>query len=329
MTSHLAERVVRWFLANHRKLPWRETSDPYKIWVSEVMLQQTTVATVIDYYKRFLELFPNVMALGSAKEAEVLKAWQGLGYYRRAKNLRAGAQFVIEKFGGQLPKTLSELLEIPGIGRYSAGAILSIAHRIPTAALDGNLIRVYARHEGISQPVDNSSTLKRLWQIAESHVPSDSLVAREFTEGMMELGALVCTPRNPKCGDCPLGSSCRARSEGMTEILPRKTKSLARKKLVEIVYWSEKNGKVAFFSKGSDPKFPDFMRLPFKSADRASKPKKFLKRLKYAVTDRDFEVYLVKGESKHSEARWIAIDRFEDVLLPTIDRKIIRLMKGE
>jgi len=329
MSSHLAERVIRWFLANHRKLPWRETSDPYKIWVSEVMLQQTTVATVIDYYKRFLDLFPSLVVLGSADEAEVLKAWQGLGYYRRAKNLRAGAQFVIEKFSGQLPKTLSELLEIPGIGRYSAGAILSIAHRIPTVALDGNLIRIYSRHEGVSDPVDDSATLKRLWQIAESHVPSDSSVAREFTEGMMELGALVCTPRNPKCGNCPLKSSCRAFSDGLTEILPRKSKSLARKKLVEIVYWSEKNGKVAVCSKGSDPKYPDFMRLPFKPGDGASKPKTFLKKLKYAVTDRDFEVYLVKGNQKHSGVRWISLDRFDDVLLPTIDRKIIRLMKGE
>lgn len=329
MTALLSHRVVDWFEKNKRDLPWRRTSDPYKIWVSEVMLQQTTVATVIPYYERFLSRFSTINCLANASESEVLSLWQGLGYYRRAKNLRAGAQFILKEFKGEFPKSLDDLLKVPGIGRYSAGAILSIAHRIPTAALDGNLIRVYARHDGIKEAVDDSKVIKSLWTIAESHVPTDPKQAREFTEGMMELGALICTPRNPQCSRCPLIKTCRAHAQDLAESLPVKSKVTKRKKLVEMIFWCEKNGRIGLLPKGSDPKFPDFCRLPFEAIDAQDRPQQPFKKFRYAITDRDFEVVLMRSSRKFKSLRWVSLKEAEEMLLPTIDRKIIRAMMNE
>ncbi len=326
MKRTLADHVVDWFLKNRRDLPWRGTSDPYRIWVSEVMLQQTTVATVIPFYQKFLKKFPSVEALAESKESEVLKAWQGLGYYRRAKNLRLGAQFLMQSFKGKMPKSLAEILEVPGIGRYTAGAILSIAHRIPTAALDGNLIRVYARHEGIQDPVDDPQVLKRLWKIAESHIPEDSQLSREFTEGMMELGALICKPRQPSCSHCPLQKTCKAHSDGLVDRIPFKAKRVKRRKISEIVFWCERKGRVGFWPSGSDSKFPDFLRLPFKTLAEGEAPVVYEKKFKYSVTDRDFEVFLIKKNLTGRQVQWISWTDVDDILLPTIDRKIIRSM---
>jgi A/G-specific adenine glycosylase len=326
MKLFLADRVVGWFLKNRRSLPWRKTSNPYRVWVSEVMLQQTTVATVIPYYLKFLELFPSIQSLAESKESDVLKAWQGLGYYRRAKNLRLGAQFLMDKFQGKMPHSLAEILEVPGIGRYTAGAILSIAHGIPTAALDGNLIRVYARHEGIQDAVDDPKVIKRLWKIAESHLPDDAQISREFTEGMMELGALVCRPRQPSCLQCPLQRSCKAHSDGLVDQIPRKFKRVRRRKISELVFWCEKNGQLGFLPTGSDSKFPDFLRLPFQTLSDGEVPTEFEKKFRYSVTDRDFEVYLVRRSLRDRRMKWLSRKQIDNILLPTIDRKIIRSM---
>jgi A/G-specific adenine glycosylase len=291
------------------------------------MLQQTTVATVIPYYHKFLQLFPSIQSLAESQESDVLKAWQGLGYYRRAKNLRLGAQFLMEKFQGKMPQSLAEILEVPGIGRYTAGAILSIAHRLPTAALDGNLIRVYSRHEGIQDPVDDTKVLKRLWRIAESHLPTDARISREFTEGMMELGALVCRPRQPLCLQCPIRKSCKAHADDLAQEIPRKQKRIRRRKISELVFWWEKDDRLGLLPTGADSKFPDFLRLPFKTLPDGEKPLEFEKKFKYSVTDRDFEVYLVKKSVRDKRIKWLSWKQVEDILLPTIDRKIIRSMK--
>lgn len=290
-------------------------------------MQQTTVATVIPYYHKFLRLFPSIQSLAESQESDVLKAWQGLGYYRRAKNLRLGAQFLMEKFQGKMPQSLAEILEVPGIGRYTAGAILSIAHRLPIAALDGNLIRVYSRHEGIQDPVDDTKVLKRLWRIAESHLPTDARVSREFTEGMMELGALVCRPRQPLCLQCPIRKSCKAHSDDLWQEIPRKQKRIRRRKISELVFWWEKDDRLGLLPTGADSKFPDFLRLPFKTLADGEKPMEFEKKFKYSVTDRDFEVYLVKKSVRDKRIKWLSWKQVEDILLPTIDRRIIRSMK--
>jgi A/G-specific adenine glycosylase len=319
--------IVKWFEVNARDLPWRRTSDPYRIWISEMMLQQTQVATVIPYYKRFLDRFPSLQILAKSSEEEVLKFWEGLGYYRRAKNLRLAAQLIVAKFDGEFPDTREALLEIPGIGPYSAGAILSIAFRKSTPALDGNLIRVYSRMYAVTEAVDELATMKRLWKIAKDHAPSESGRSREFAEGMMELGALICTPKNPLCHTCPVQNMCRAFRRKIVGKLPTKNRGRTREKLFEAVAVMRRKNKVALFPKGSDPKFPDFMRLPF-----CALPKKIIqtqKSFRYSVTYRDIEVFLQKElPSNGQKPVWVEQSKLSEILLPAIDRKILRAHLG-
>lgn len=320
-------QILNWFAQNARSLPWRETSDPYRIWISEIMLQQTQVATVVEYYKRFLERFPDLQSLAAASEEEVLKYWEGLGYYRRGKNLRLAAQMIIEKFGGEFPRTHEELLSLPGIGPYSAGAILSIAFRLSAPALDGNLIRVYSRYYGIQKPVDETQTLKKLWNLARSHSPQSADEVREFAEGMMELGALVCTPQNPRCNECPLRASCQAHHKGLTQSLPRKKRKAASVKKFELIYFSTKKDRVALLPKGSDRKYPDFRRLPFKSLSTEPRSSQYQTKFKYSVTHRHFLAFVSSKLPKRS-VEWIKIKDLSQVLLPAIDRRILKHFLG-
>jgi A/G-specific adenine glycosylase len=203
--------LLDWYAAQRRPLPWRATRDPYCIWVSEVMLQQTQVATVIGYYERWLRRFPNVAALATADTEDVLRAWEGLGYYSRARNLQRAAQHVVERHGGQLPVSVAELLELPGIGRYSAGAIASIAFAADEPAIDGNIVRVLTRLFGLRGDPKRAPLAARLWELARQLLPKGR--AGEFNQALMELGATVCTPRAPACAGCPVREHCRALEE--------------------------------------------------------------------------------------------------------------------
>jgi len=208
--------------ATKRDLPWRGESDPYRVWVSEVMLQQTRVETVIPYYKEWVRQFPDVDALAVAEEEEVLRAWQGLGYYSRARNLHAAAKVVRERHGGQLPETARDLLGLPGVGMYTAGAVASIAFGEVVPAVDGNVRRVFARLFDLADPTPN-----RLRELAVTLV--DPRRPGDFNQALMELGALVCTPRSPACGSCPLSARCLALARGTVEDRPeRKTKARLR-----------------------------------------------------------------------------------------------------
>ncbi len=319
--------IVPWFKKNARDLPWRKTSDPYKIWISEMMLQQTTVSTVIPYYNNFLQKFPSVHDLARAREDDVLRAWEGLGYYQRAKNLLKGAQFIVEKYGGVIPETRDALLEIPGIGPYSSGAILSIAFRKSTAALDGNLIRVYSRFFAIEDDVGQPDTLKKLWKVAEKIAPQGSDDSREFAEGMMELGATICTPRNTKCIECPLNKKCLSYKHGLVSILPKKLSKKVRRKHYEEVFLVERQGKIAFFKTGTDSKYQDFSRLPF---CQLKKPREGPPEFRYSVTTRDFYVWKREKLTGTMAARvsWIEREKVAELLLPAIDRKILKTLPG-
>jgi len=291
------------------------------------MLQQTGVSTVIPYYERFFSAFPDIFALATASEDAVMQLWQGLGYYRRAKNMRLAAQLIVEKFGGKFPQMRDELLTVPGIGEYTAGAILSIAYRKPHPALDGNLIRVYARYHLIAQNVNEGPTLKNLWRIAAEHTPREGKHSREFTEGMMELGARICVPRNPLCLICPLRKGCAAFATGLTEELPRRAKARAREKYFEEVFVVEKNRRWAFLPRGSDPKFPDFLRLPYRKLEAAmSSPAKYDIQMKYSVTHRDFTVFVQRASKppeQSTDLKWLKETEIKAALLPAIDRKIL------
>ena len=209
----LAIRLLAWYAIHARALPWRKTRDPYRIWVSEIMLQQTQVETVIPYYHRWLKKFPTIKVLAKAPQAEVLKLWEGLGYYSRARNLHTAAQQVVADFNGQLPPDPIRLQTLPGIGRYTAGAIASIAFNLDTAVLDGNVKRVLARVFNLSDDVKSPAGEKKLWAVAESLVPVGR--AGDYNQAVMDLGATVCTPQNPTCGLCPLLGLCESQKLGL------------------------------------------------------------------------------------------------------------------
>ncbi|MCU0523569.1 MAG: A/G-specific adenine glycosylase [Elainella sp. Prado103] len=210
------QTLLDWYAQHGRKLPWRETRDPYAIWVSEIMLQQTQVKTVLPYYKRWLLRFPTVEALAAADLQEVLKGWQGLGYYARARNLHRAAQQVVQQHGGLFPQDLSIVLTLAGIGRTTAGGILSAAFNLPVPILDGNVKRVLARL--IALPLPPNRALSLLWQVSEQLLPIDR--ARDFNQALMDLGATICTPKQPACLLCPWNHSCRAYQTHMQNELP-------------------------------------------------------------------------------------------------------------
>ncbi|TCO73124.1 A/G-specific adenine glycosylase [Marinisporobacter balticus] len=229
--ENIQKHLNLWYEKNHRKLPWRETNNPYYIWISEVMLQQTRVDTVIPYFLNFINKFPNIESLAYAHEEEVLKMWEGLGYYSRAKNLHRGAKVIVEDFNGNMPDTLEEIKKIPGIGPYTAGAILSIAYGKRAAAVDGNVMRVFSRLFYIKEDIAESKTRKEMEKIG-GHVVSPQNPSF-FNQGLMELGALICTPTSPKCIACPLFLECSAKSLGVQETLPIKKKK-PKVKTVEV-----------------------------------------------------------------------------------------------
>ncbi len=216
-----ASRLLRWYALHQRDLPWRrEAHDPYRVWISEALLQQTQVTTVIPYYERFLARFPDVHALASAPLDEVLKAWEGAGYYARARNLHRAAQEIVRRFGGKLPRSVEELRTLPGIGRYTAGAIASIAFNRDAAVLDGNVARVLSRYFNIAEDIKSTQTQRTLWELATLLVPRGK--AGNFNQAVMDLGATICIPRRPACDRCPLRRGCAARRLGIQEQLPVK-----------------------------------------------------------------------------------------------------------
>jgi A/G-specific adenine glycosylase len=223
--AEIRKRLLGWFRKYRRELPWRINKDPYRIWLSEIMLQQTRVAAVIPYYERFLERFPDICALAEAPEEEVLRLWSGLGYYSRARNLQRAAQQIVARHSGEFPRTVDEALALPGIGSYTAAAILSIAFGAKHAVLDGNVARVLARLDAMEGDLRENGRWRSLQKsgdkLLEPKSPSD------WNEAMMELGAMVCTPRAPQCLLCPVAEFCRARRLGLTDVIPEKRKKRA------------------------------------------------------------------------------------------------------
>ena len=220
-TNRLTSKLLAWYLANKRTLPWRGHPSAYAVWVSEIMLQQTRVEAVIPYFERWMRLFPTVQALANASEQDVLNAWEGLGYYSRARNLHKAAKIVVDQYNGEMPRDLDELRGLPGIGRYTLGAIASIAFGRDVAALDGNIKRVYARIFDIEQPVDSTLGENILWDLAEKNLPKGH--AGDYNQALMDLGATICVPRNPRCLICPVMKLCKARQNGTQNERPVKT----------------------------------------------------------------------------------------------------------
>jgi A/G-specific adenine glycosylase len=238
----IQSKLLRWFEKNKRDLPWRRTRDPYAIWVSEIMLQQTRVETVIPYYKNFLNTFPTLRHLARVDLSKVLKVWEGLGYYSRARNLHRASQIVLTRFHGKIPETLEDLLGLPGIGRSTAGSILSFAFHKDAPILDGNAKRVFSRLFAVSSNPVKSKTEGLLWQISESLIPKG--FSNPFNQALMDLGSMLCTPKEPECDRCPLRRFCKGRASGKPERFPAKKVKRAIPHIESVSAVIKKDGRV-------------------------------------------------------------------------------------
>ena len=226
--EYIVEPLLVWYGENLRALPWRDDPEPYRVWVSEIMLQQTRVEAVKPYFKRFLEELPTIRHLAEAKEDKLLKLWEGLGYYNRVRNMQKAARIVMEAYGGNMPADYELLLKLPGIGSYTAGAVASISYGIPVPAVDGNVLRVLSRVTGDDSDVLHPGTKKKYEALLRDTMPEDK--AGMFNQALMELGAIVCVPNGePKCAECPWKTFCKAKAEGLIDVIPRKAKKKPRK----------------------------------------------------------------------------------------------------
>ena len=240
----ITEPLLRWYDNNRRILPWRENRDPYRVWVSEIMLQQTRVAAVIPYYERWMQELPDVAALAAVSEERLMKLWQGLGYYSRARNLQKAAQHIMETCGGQFPDTYETLLALPGVGEYTAGAIASIAFSQRVSAVDGNVLRIAARLGAMEEDILDPRTKKTVRTMLEPALPSDR--SGDFNQALMDLGATICVPNGkPQCDACPLASICEANRLGIAQELPMRAKKRGRRVEEMTVYLLLRGGQVA------------------------------------------------------------------------------------
>ena len=247
--THFTKKISHWYHQHHRALPWRETSDPYRIWISEIILQQTQVKQGLDYYLKFIKTFPDIKALATASEQNVLKTWQGLGYYSRARNLHKAAQYVYYNLNGVFPTTKQDLQKLKGIGPYTAAAIASIAFNEPHAVVDGNVYRLLSRFFAIDTPIDTTAGKKEFERFANELL--DKQNPGIFNQAMMEMGALICTPVNPRCSDCPLIKNCISAKAGTQKKFPVKRKK-TEKRTRFFNYIVLKSSKTIYLSKRED-----------------------------------------------------------------------------
>lgn len=308
----LRQKLLTWYDAHKRDLPWRKTRDPYRIWLSEIMLQQTRVAAVVEYYQRFLHRFSSIQKLAAARESSVLAAWSGLGYYRRARMLHAAAKVVVKDHAGRFPDKAVGLRELPGIGRYTAAAIASIAFDEPVAVVDGNVERVLQRLLG-KQLAENER-----WQIAEDLL--DRGRPGDFNQAMMELGATVCLPRQPLCQACPVHGDCVSRGEGVA--VGKSNRQYKR----EIAYaLARRNGSVFMVHRSrTSSLMPGMWELPeIEVPVENGRPLSL--RLRHSITVTDYKVYVLLAEAPPDvPGKWIETGRLSVLPLTGLARKILR-----
>ena len=299
--------LPHWYRRHRRDLPWRRTGDPYRIWVSEIMLQQTRVEVVCDYYRRWLRAFPTVKALARAPYSRVLKLWEGLGYYSRARNLHRAAKSI----RGNLPQTVDELRELPGIGRYTAGAIASIAFGKREPIVDGNVARVFARVFHICANIKTPATQAKLWEIAEQLLPEKD--CGDYNQALMELGALVCKPVTPLCGECPVRTICKGR--GVAEQLPNRGESQKPVEVVHDVVWVERDGRVLLQRREDG-----MWELP------AGKSGQCLFTMRHTITNHRITLRVWKGTTKLPSGA--SFRRVETLTLPVAHRRAVNALRG-
>jgi A/G-specific adenine glycosylase len=323
-----ARKLLRWYDAQHRDLPWRRTRDPYRIWVSEIMLQQTRAEAVIPYYERFLERFPSAAALAAASEEEVLASWSGLGYYSRARNLHKAAR----RMAGVFPSGFEAIRDLPGVGDYTAAAVSSIAFELPHAAIDGNVMRVVARVTNDPADIGASGTRARFRKWAQHHL--DALVPGRpgaFNQAMMELGATVCLPRAPRCGDCPLAAICQARRAGTQRQLPVKLRQTQPVKIELTVAVIQHRKHLLLWQRPADSRrLAGFWELPTPGQLPALDAMPEIGAFRHTITHHRYRVTVRAGRlpaktRAPQPLRWIPIDTLPTLPLSTTTRKALRI----
>ncbi len=347
------ERLLAWFALHARDLPWRRERTPYRVWVAEVMLQQTRVETAIPYYERFLFHFPTVQTLANAPLEEVLRVWEGLGYYARARNLHAAARQIVTALNGQLPDTFEGLLALPGVGPYIAGAVASIAFGRDVPAVDGNARRVLCRVLRIREDVTRSAVQRKLETVATSLLPSGQ--AGLFNEALMELGATLCTPRAPRCDHCPLGNLCLAHAEGEPEALPVRP---PRKHIphydVAAAVTTRADGRVLVAQRNADDMLGGLWEFPGgKREDTETLPECLVREMReeldvqvevkeslivvrhaythFRITLHAFRCWLVAGEPRCLDCaafRWITLAELDALPMSVVDRKVAQALQS-
>ena len=291
--SNLAERLLAWYQKTKRDLPWRQTKNPYEIWVSEVMLQQTQVKTVIPYYARFLRHFPTLRELGEADFEEVLTEWRGLGYYSRARRLWEGARYLLAERDGKMPDSYQELLKVPGIGKYTAGAVASFAYNQKVPAIDGNVLRVVSRLLAWQEPVESVRTYRYFAEHIAAWQPAEQ--AGDFNQALMELGATLCSPAKPDCLECPLAKDCLACGQGEGEVCryPVKKPKAQRQEITRLTFVLRSGNRIYFQKRSADGMLADLWELPGVEILPGNLPEfsasDWLQLFQEAVADRSFD----------------------------------------
>jgi A/G-specific adenine glycosylase len=325
----LAPLLLAWYRRNRRDLPWRRTSDPYRIWVSEVMLQQTTVRAVVPYYRRFLRRFPTIRALDRSPLPAVLAAWSGLGYYRRARHLHAAARLIVRRHGGRFPERMEDALALPGIGRYTAGAILSIAFGQSEPVVDGNVARVLARVALVRGDPRAGAASRRLWSLARALV-ENAAVPGDLNQALMELGATVCAPATPDCGACPVARFCAARAAGLQTRVPAPRRQRRPVTIRTAVALVERGGRLLMRRRNGTGlmdglwEFPPLAPEP--GAPLRLRPGSLVATLRHAITFRRLLVQVHRAEllaePRGRDYRWVSPRRLRAIPASSLAAKV-------
>jgi A/G-specific adenine glycosylase len=344
--SKISSRLLNWYHQHGRtNMPWRDHPDPYAIWVSEIMLQQTRVETVIPYFQNWMKAFPTVTALANASEQDVLNAWEGLGYYSRARNLHKAAKIVASKYNGQLPRDLTELRSLPGIGRYTVGAIASMAFGMDEPTLDGNLRRVFSRLFDVDEFADSPAGEKILWELAAKNLPKGQ--AGDYNQALMDLGATICVPKNPRCLICPLMQICESRKNGTQDLRPVLKPKKASPHFVLAAAVIMNRGRVLLAQRPADGLLGGMWEFPnakvevdpakelakvLNAAYRLKvKRKEALGIVQHAYTHFKVTVHAFRCDlapiPKNKNLKWVRLDELEDYPMGKVDRQIAQKIK--
>lgn len=338
-----AKMLIKWFEENKREMPWRNTKDPYCIWVSEIMLQQTQVATVIPYYIRFMERFPTITDLANATLEDVHNYWQGLGYYKRGENLWKGAKIIQEKWNGTFPKEVEQIKEIPGIGPYTLGAICSIAYDMPLPAVDGNVMRVMSRWYCLSEDIGMAKNRKVFEEKVMENMPDHPSA---FNQGLMELGALICTPQNPKCEECPIRHLCMAYQTKTVLNYPVKEKKLKKVEENYYILIIRKEEQIGMLKRPNEGLLANMWGFPMVSEEEWEKDLEkdikglWLPEVKHVFTHKIWRMKGVVIEWEQSckapnkilnrileEVEYISKDKIKELPVATAYKKILKKLK--